>query len=159
STEDRLTVFELKPGGPSREYTTRSFAKPVGFALAAVSPDGKYFFGMGGIEELHRIKIDGAELSYEQSSPRISSNGQQICISPDSRHVCLPAGGGNGSHPDHPDLGGPYGTYIYPVTDLRKPAFGIRQGAYPRAVGFDPKAQQVYAQNHSKQLLVFSYTG
>ena len=42
----------------------RSFARPVGFAFAAVSPDGKYFFGVGGGEELHRLRINGTELAY-----------------------------------------------------------------------------------------------
>ncbi len=154
----RLLAFELKAGGAARAYDSRAFGRHLDFSLPAVSPDGKYLFVMGGIEELHRLKIDGTTLTWEQSSPRISSNGQQIAVSPDSKYVCLAAGGGNGKHPDHPDLG-PYGTFIYPVTDLRRPAFAIRQGAYPRAVGFDPKAQVVYSQNHHKQLLIFSYTG
>jgi S1-C subfamily serine protease len=154
----RLQAFDLTTRGAVRAYNDRSFGKFLQFAFPAVSPDGKYLFVVGGIEELHRFKIDGTALTLEQASPRISSNGQQVAISPDSKYVCLAAGGGNGKHPDHPDVG-PYGTFIYPVTNLRKPAFGIRQGAYPRAVGFDPKAEVVYAQNHEKQLLIFSYTG
>lgn len=84
----------------------------------------------------------------KQTSERIAQNGQGICVSPDSKYVCLPSGGGN--------YGAAYATYVYPVDNLRKPEFTINSGAYPRHVGFDPAGKLVYAQNAGSQLIVFS---
>jgi hypothetical protein len=73
-------------------------------------------------------------------------------VSSDSKYVCLPSGGGN-----YGTAG--YCTFIYSVSDLTRPQITIGSGAYPRQVGFDPKAGLVYAQNHEKQLLIFDPLG
>jgi S1-C subfamily serine protease len=157
--EDAATTFDLTTGAPGQVYAGAGFAKRLVFGLAAVSPDGKYLFSRDAEGHLHRFKINGTALVHEQSGPRVAPGGVRIEISPDSKYVCLPTGGGNSRDvPDHPKVG-PYATYVYAVTDLRKPAFVLEQGAHPRAVGFDPKAKQVYGQNLDKQLLVFGETG
>jgi S1-C subfamily serine protease len=152
--DDELSTFDLTRGTPGRMY------RGLGYALAAVTPDGKYLFTVGG-PSLNRFKINGTELAYEQSSLGIAAPGNAvgIDISPDSRYVCLPAGGGNIRNlPEHPKVGA-YTTYVYAVADQRKPALVVEHGPYPAAVGFDPKAKRIYAQNAEKQLIVFSETG
>ena len=125
-----------------------------------MSPDGNYVFCQGGGEELNSYRVVGETLEKDGTSPRIAANGQNVCVSPDGSYVCLPAGGGNGNdHPDHPPVGNGYTTYAYPVNNLKRPAFAITSGAYPQAVGFDPKFAWVYAQNANHNLMLFTYTG
>ncbi|MBI3824331.1 MAG: hypothetical protein HY289_16825 [Planctomycetes bacterium] len=123
------------------------------------SPDGKYVFVQGNGEDLCRFRVQGDNLFEEQTSFRIASNGQLICISPDSKYVCLCAGGGNGGgHPDHPKTGG-YSVFVYPVNDLRKPITGFGAGGYPRCVGIDPKSGVILTQNAGTPLILYPFTG
>jgi S1-C subfamily serine protease len=151
--DGELSVLDLKKGEISRQYTARDLTtKLIGFQEPIATPDGKYLFTRGGIEQLHRFKIKGTTLTYEESSERIAQNGQAIEVSPDSKWVSLPSGGGNYG-------AGPYGTFIYSVTNLSSPPLTIRGGAYPRAMGFDPKLGYVYTQNFTNQLILFTSKG
>jgi hypothetical protein len=152
SSGSDLYVVDLKKGKATK------FAKPldkplIGFGDPMMTPDGKYVFAMGGVEALHRYKLTQGRLKFEESSPRIAQGRvvAGIQVSPDSKYVCLPSGGGN--------YGVNYGTYIYPVANLQKAEFTLEQGAYPEAVGFDAAAGQVYSQNFNNNLIVFSDTG
>jgi len=149
-----LSVLDLKSGQVVKQYMGREFpAKFIGLAWPTVTPDGKYLFTAGGIEQLHRFRIEGQNLVYEQSSPRIAQNGQCIELSPDSKYVCLPSGGGNyGASPS-------YSTFIYSVKNIETAALTIPGGAYPRAMGFDPKRGTIYAQNHGSSLIIFTDKG
>src|SRR5262249_9665201 len=71
---DTITTIDLKTGSAGREYKSRDFSAKfgIGFAMPTVSPDGKYLFTMGGIEQLHRFRIDDTRLVHEQVSPRIA---------------------------------------------------------------------------------------
>src|SRR5262249_39535287 len=82
-----------------------------------------------------------------------------VCVSPDSKWVCLPTGGGNrGGLPNHPQVK-LYSTYIYPVENITRPAFVIHQGPYPTVVAFAPISQRVFSQNVDKSLLVCDMKG
>jgi len=116
-----------------------------------ITPDGNYYFAWGGIEQSQSFRIEGSKITTHQSTERIASNGQTIRVSPDSRFVCLPTGGGNGS------MG--YSTNVYPVDDLKRPEPILQSGAYPRTVGFDPVGNRVFARNHDTALIVYSETG
>jgi S1-C subfamily serine protease len=157
---ESISVIDLKAGKIVKEYTPRDFQGKGGFSGPVVSPDGKYLLTTGGIEQLHRFKIDREELQYEQSSPRIiQGRFEGIDVSIDSAHVAAPSGGGNyGGNKDHPEVG-PYHTFIYPITDLHKPAVAIKQGAYPLAIGVDNKAGLIYAHNFEFQFIVFTDGG
>jgi S1-C subfamily serine protease len=150
SSRDELSVLDLKRGAIATQYRDADFRNLGASYLATVSPDGKYLFAQGGIEQLQRIRIDGTKLVPEQSSGRIATNGQCIVVSPDNKYVCLPSGGGNA---------GNYSTLIYPVTDLAGPRLAVTAGGYPRALGFDPRAGLIYAQNFSHQLIIFDPSG
>jgi hypothetical protein len=115
-----------------------------------ISPDGRNYFAQSGVEELHRFRIDGAKLTEDGTSERIAANGQNICVSSDSKLVCLPSGGGNAKG---------YSTFIFGVDDVRDPLLDLKSGAYPHVVGFDPAAKLIYAQNHRFGLLVFNMNG
>jgi hypothetical protein len=158
SSQDRgaggmLSVLDLTKGELVRQYTARDLTtKHIGFDEPTATPDGRYLFTRGGIEQLHRFKIDGTNLTYEESSARIAQNGQAIEVSPDSKWVALPSGGGNyGPRP--------YSTFIYSVTNLSGPALTVQGGAYPRALGFDPILGLVYAQNSGNPLIIFTAKG
>jgi hypothetical protein len=156
---DEASTFAAGTGAPGRAYPARGLGPTAGFDLAAVTPDGKYLFTLGSDKQLCRFKIIGAELALEQSGPAIAPRAHGIDISPDSKYLCVPANGGNlPDRPEHPKVG-LHATYVYAVTDLKKPAFVLAQGAHPRAVGFDLRAKQIYAQNDKHQLIVFTPTG
>jgi hypothetical protein len=156
---DGLTVIDLQTGNLDR-LGVKGAARS-GFDNPVMTPDGKYVFTRGGIEQLHRFRVTPDGLELEDSSPRIAQGAIRggIQVSPDSKYVCLPTGGGNyGVAKDHPPHK-PYSTYIYPVEDLKKPAFAIHQGAYPQVVGFDPVARKVYGQNGGTPLIIFGAAG
>jgi hypothetical protein len=158
-----LSVFDLRNGELKKEYSAKDFpgSRLLGFEGPAMTPDGNYVFTRGGIEQIHRFRLTGGELAFEESSQRISQGAIHagICVSPDSRFVCLPSGGGNYQNlKDHPQAGS-YATYVYPVGNVNRPAFVLQQGAYPQAVGFDPKAGLIYTQNHEFAVIVFTFTG
>jgi S1-C subfamily serine protease len=153
-TPRSLAILDLQQGQVLKQYEPKDLSRGfAGFGFAAVSGDGKYLFAMGGLEQLHRFRIDGPELTYEQSSERIAQNGQAVEVSADGKYVCLPSGGGNYG------TARPYATYIYAAQDIHTPVATIQSGAYPRAVGFDSQHGYVYAQNHGSQLMRFTDKG
>ena len=122
----------------------------TGFQFLTMTPNGKYLFAEAGIEALTRLRVEPNRLVVEQASDRIGSNTQDISISADSRYVAMPAGGGN-------ERG--YQTYVFDVEDLETPHVKIASGAYPRRIAFDRATNQIYAQNHDVELLVFNMGG
>ncbi len=158
---DALVVVDLRAGAVSKVIRPRDFQArvPVSFSLATCSPDGAYVFTCGPLGHLLRFRLQGGDLTLVDSSERIGSNPGGIAVSPDSKFVCMPSGGGNRVNaPGHPDVP-PYSTYIYSIKTLQTPALAINQGAYPRAVAFDPRTGKIYSQNHDHQLLVFGPQG
>jgi len=153
---DTLYAVDLKTANAGWLYKG-SYGQPL------ATPDGKYLFAIGWHEsQLYRYRINGTKLNLEESGPLIGSGrvSTGICISPDSKYVCYPTGGGNNRRdvPDHPRIEG-YGTFVYNVDNIRRPICTLLSGAYPNAVGFDPKQGKAYTQNHDKQLIVFTLAG
>ncbi|HEV3446742.1 MAG TPA: trypsin-like peptidase domain-containing protein [Gemmataceae bacterium] len=160
SNED-LFILDLKKQQAVKEYSPHSFAGHfVGFAGAVVSGDGKYLFTRGGTGQLHRFALKDSNLVFEESSqPILQGHEAEICLSPESRYVCLPSGDGNRRDlPDHPRVAD-FSTYVYPVTNLKRPAYALTQGTEPEAVAFDPRAGYVYGQNLDHQLILFNLAG
>ncbi len=147
-----LSVIDLSKGVFAGQHRFNELGLIAGASRLAVTPDGKYLFIQGGFEDLKSFRISGTRITADQTSARIAQNGQSIAISPDSKYVCLPSGGGNYG-------AGTYTTFIYSVTNLSQPQIMVTSGAYPRAMGFDPKAGLIYAQNHDKQLLIYDPSG
>jgi hypothetical protein len=147
---DTLLKMDLRRGDV-REYPAKGFGLRAGasFKTPMMTPDGKTLF-TSGLQCIQGYRIDGDSLILAASSEGLS-NTASICLSPDGKRVCLPAGGGNG--------GPGYTTYIYDATSLIRPEMVLRTGAYPRVVGFDPAAEFIYAQNAETSLLVFDTAG
>jgi hypothetical protein len=161
---ERLSIIDISAGAVVKQLNVRDVEReqtpnikkhPDGVALSqflfpTLTPDGKFLFCVG-FECLHRFRVVGQDLIYEEMGARIGSNPQRLEVSPDSQYVALPSGGGN------TDRG--YTTHIFRTGDLSAPAVSLTSGAYPRAVGFDKAAARLYTQNFDTQLLVFTPGG
>jgi hypothetical protein len=152
--DNRLYLLDLKAGKavPFVAPTVGVRRIDLGNFDPVMSPDGKYVF-CRGLENIVKYAIDKGKLKYQETSPRIQQGalGAGIQVSPDSKYVCLPSGGGN--------YGANYSTYVYPVTNVKKPEFTLESGPYPQAVGFDPAAGWVYGQGNGHELILFTATG
>jgi hypothetical protein len=124
-----------------------------GFDQAALSADGKYLFALGSGEQLLRYRVEGRVLFLEDAGPRVVSGMKKpICVSPDGKWVAAPCPSGNVKAGDH-------ATFVFAAGDLSKPAFTLATGPFPQAVGFDPAANLVYAQNSKFALITFDLAG
>ena len=152
------TDVSMMKGDPRRVKRTTTYVPATGLEMLTMTPNGKYLFSKGGTEMLQRIRVSGNTITVEEFTPRIGQNSQSIAISPDSKYVAMPSGGGNYKADGHPELN--YGTYIYAVANLQSPApLGVSTGAYPKAIGFDHKAGKIFVQNRSHQLIVINSGG
>jgi hypothetical protein len=131
--DDSLTILDLK-NGQTRQYQ-RFDLRDGGFTNLIASPDGKYLFAQGGMEQLIRYRIDGTKVSVMDRTERIAQNGQSVCVSQDG--VRLSAVG-------RQQL--PLQRRLHQLRHLRFPAerpegAGVLAGLrrYPRLVGFDPR--------------------
>lgn len=112
--------------------------------------DGSYLFGSVGYD-VARLRVEGDGLAfdgYTRHDPNgVMSRLDRVEVSPDGRHVAAPNSGPG------------YSSDIYDVSDLSQPVTRVTSGAYPEALGFDPRARRIYAQNHEYALLVFGMDG
>jgi hypothetical protein len=155
---NNLYVLDLKTGETTQRYPGTFRQQGISKSLAVTS-DGKYLFAVGGMEQLFRYDIAGGELSLAESSSRIAQGRMEgIDLSLDGKMVCLPTGGGNYSL-KQPGQAAGYHTYLFAVDDLRTPVVTVQQGAYPQAVGFDPKRRRYYSQSYKHQLMIFNERG
>jgi hypothetical protein len=157
-----LHTLDLKKGKatpfqPGPQVTVKDYENPV------MTADGAFVLARGSNgNAILRFKLTKAgalvaDAMSEEVGTGVIHNGLQV--SPDGKLVCLPSGGGNTRGlKGHPEVG-TYATYVYPIGTLNKPAFVLEAGGYPSAVGFDPAAKLVYAQNVDFPLIAFSMTG
>jgi hypothetical protein len=145
-----LFEIDLKKGKAAR-YSGEKPQLP-GYADPVVSPDGKYLFTSGGLEQMHRFNIRDDKARFEQSSPRIAQGRVDVGIqvSPDSKFVTLPSYAGNYG-------AGRYGNlFVYPVQNIERPEVTLEfEGPSAMAVSADPASGKFYAGG----LLVFDKDG
>jgi hypothetical protein len=149
-----LVVLDLAGDEPPRFWPTLPNRSP------AITPDGNLLFTMDG-DVLTRFRVKaGGELAEEQKSPKLGpGNFARIDVSPDGKLVC--AAGSTAKTlqlPDHPGVG-QSPVFVYPVTNLRKPAFGFPTLKPAHAVGIDPQAERVFTSASGKPLAVFGFDG
>jgi hypothetical protein len=113
--QKRKVVAEYKPNLLMQKYGNRIIKHPGGvtlseFGIPRMTPDGQYLFCVG-FECLHRFRIKGQELVYEEMGPRIGS-GRRIEISDDGAYVALPSGGGNSAFKGQQGAP-PYSTFVF----------------------------------------------
>jgi predicted Zn finger-like uncharacterized protein len=127
-----LLVIDLKAGKALKEYGGKDFGKPEIAAIdsVAMTPDGKYVFASTQ-DGMHRFRVAGQTIEYEDSTyPGVRGSGAFAGVFCDEGYACVPSGGGNMSPPkDHPAQGN-YQCFVYPVTDLKKPAFTLKGAAH-----------------------------
>ena len=116
--------------------------------ISVASPDGKYLFAARGNRGPFSLPhIEGTNLIQDLNSPRIAAQAHTVEVSPDSKFVCLLSGSGNGPG---------YATSVLQRRGpVRAPTVVVKGGAFPRAVGFDPKKGLIFTQSHDKNLIVF----
>ena len=167
----KLIMINIETGIPIKEFSARALEDEFGdtikkhpdsvaltdLAFPTMSPDGQYLF-CEGFECLHRFKVSGTDLIYEEMGPRIGSNVQSIFVDPESLYVAMPSGGGNGVPEGHPETGS-YVTYVYRVSDLSRPVIALAGGAYPRCIALDKASKNVYLNNFDDQLMIFTPKG
>jgi hypothetical protein len=147
-----LYVLDFK-AGKANAFTPPEDAQLLAYNGPVMTPDGKHVLTQGVTGQICRFRVDNRKVKYDDQGEPVASGaaGAGLQVSPDSKFVCLPTGGGN--------VGKNYATFVFPVTDLKKPECSVESGAYPRAVGFDPAAGWIYAQNFEHPLLLFTLTG
>ncbi len=150
-----LSALDLKTGKATpMEFPPDPDAprRMIGKDRPVISPDGKYLF-TEGYEQITRFVLARGKWKFEESSPRIAQGPTRggIIVSPDSKFVCLPSGGGN--------YGAGYATHVYPINSFQKRQCTLETGPYPAAVGFDPAGGYIYGQNARNSLILFGPTG
>ncbi|MCE9582565.1 MAG: hypothetical protein K8T20_08740, partial [Planctomycetes bacterium] len=166
--ERQLAILDLKSGKVLKEVTLADLEKAAGAKVKrpkntwlnqaqslALSPDGKYLFCVGN-EALHRIRVSGVNLAYEESGERIGGS-QRIEISADSRFVALPAGATAATK----NRAGvtPYATDLFRIGDLGTPVSTVDFGGFAAAVAWEKGTGRLYAQNSSRNLIVCDAKG
>ncbi len=122
----------------------------------SMTPDGKYLF-CGNFGCLHRFRIKGNKLVYEEISGRIASSGGRIENSPDSKYVAIATGTGT-----TPICGFPCdinGIYVFKTPNLQAPVMMVVSGPYPNVLAFDVPHNRLYSSNIEKTLLRFDSKG
>ena len=152
-THGRLVQMDLTDGEKVKAYVGDNFPNTNSsdhtFDDPTLSPDGKFLI-CNSRGHLSKYLVKEDRLIWDQRGPRLGSNSRRILISPDSRYVAMPCGGGNGKG---------YSTHIYSIDDLEDRVLVAEGGAYPTALAFDQAAGQIYGQNHQHELIVFSGKG
>jgi hypothetical protein len=146
-----LRTVDLKTGKATAIAVPAKFGRTLG-GNPVVSPDGASAFTEEG-ETTIRFTIPKKGMPTPVESIRSGGNAQRIHVSPDSKLVARPSGGGN------PDLGGSYRTGVFSTGGLTKKECVLESGGYPVAVGFDPVAKKIYTQNADFQLLAYNTGG
>jgi hypothetical protein len=126
------------------------------FGAPRMSPDGLYLFCVG-FECLHRFRILGQELVYEEMGPRIGGNSGRIEMSDAGNYVALPCGGGNSAFDGQSAKS--YSTFVFAAGNLQKTVVVVESGHYPRCLAFDEVQKCIWSMNYDNNLIRFSATG
>jgi hypothetical protein len=148
---ETLRVVDLKTGEATPVTTDdKKFGTFLGNE-PVVSPDGQNAFTEDG-NNLIRFAIKDGKLTAPERV-RAGSNPGHIGVSPDSKFVWQPSGGGN------PDIKPNYATAIYTAGSLAKQECILAVGANPGPIGYDTVAERFYTLSGKKNLAVFTTGG
>jgi hypothetical protein len=124
--KNRFTALDLKTGEvmPVAVQGLPSIGEPL-YTGAVLTPDGKYLFVPATNFEVHRLRLVEGRLVREESLRTKYKLSSRLCITPDSKYVCVYPNG----------VLNPKGaeTTFYPVERF-KPAFSLPETARPMAV-------------------------
>jgi hypothetical protein len=95
-----------------------------------------------GSQRISRYRLENENLIYEDTSENLGhGNTTHFVVSADRNFAAMPTGGGNG-------IG--YGITVLDGMNLTQQRLVLNNGAYPCAIGFDPKTGNIYSPNHEK---------
>ena len=135
----QIRARDLWAGRPESLIRSRGSGELRDFGQVTVTPDGRYLF-CHSFGTLHRFRITGHGLSYEESVGRVPARGR-LEISPDSLYVTVG------------------GSAVFRVTDLETPAVALGAGSHPQGLSFDPASGRILAYDRDGHLIVFSASG
>ncbi|MCP4216377.1 MAG: hypothetical protein GY765_17135 [bacterium] len=121
--------------------------------------NGKYLFCHDS-RGLHRFRIDGTTIEYEEAGPQVGKDWGRIVFSPDSKYVALLPGLPHNfpsmeGHPIKPI----HTVFIYNVNDLGKPVTSYCSGKGNTLLGFDRAAKLLYADKSKHQFVTVALSG
>lgn len=149
---DVLSLWDLKSGAIRWEARLGADGRAVGYLLPSVTPDGKYLLAYGGDGQLHRWQVQGNELKYEASSPRLTaSKASAVELGADGATICLPGA----AVPSQSSAGT---TALFSVSDLAKPSRALATAEATQTVGLDARTGQAYG-HRGPALLAFTPQG
>lgn len=121
--------------------TTEISNSSIGF-MAFDNINNNLFLGVQGLSpsNLYRYYFDteSRTLEFKQSTRDVGSNGQDLAVSNDGKHVAFPVGGGNGAG---------YTIFDIDSTDLNNYFGEWRVGAYPTSAYFSNDSSYIVATN------------
>jgi hypothetical protein len=118
-----------------------------------LSPDGRYLYG--GYSRIHRFRVDGQDLMYEQSTSApslVAGRTPCVVLSNDGKWVAMPTESGN--------VHGT-GLAVFDTRDLAnyRLLLGKGESLRPTTVGFDQKTGNMYTYTTSGRMTVFDPAG
>lgn len=123
-----------------------------GVGCPMLTADGRYFL-CHSIIRVHRFKVGREGLTYDGCS--VQTHGQGIALSTDSALVATIQDSDTLNLPKC----GPYGTYVFSVTDLKKPIRALRADSYANPVAVDSRGEWVYFGESGPTLGVYNSAG
>ena len=175
STNDkgtRLAVVDLAAGKVEDVFTVRDLrwrlhaprvehaeaGKLEGFCRTVITPDGRFVLCLSN-NTLHRFRLNGLDLAYEEIGPHIkSAQVWRLEVTADSQYVGFPVmclnDPGPVSNPRHDN-----GCLVFEVGDLQKSAVSFSVGPHPKCFGFDPTGRRFYSDADLSKLMAFSEDG
>jgi hypothetical protein len=156
-SRNAVTVVNLTNGRRLKEYVAKDLAEGANPYFATLTPDGAKMFLMSDRGQLLRFKVSGAEVEFEEASPRISDQYGTggVYLSPDGKQVCAPCGGGN--HFIAGTDAVPRGAYVFSTNDLNRPVLAVPE-AYP-IVGFHAASGLLFTKGRDAPLVTFNKHG
>ena len=172
SSADRLSILDFGSGKVAqqllafdmRDKSLNIKKSPYGaplsdFSKMLVTPDGGYLFCVSGYA-LHRFRIVGTELVYEEIGEGVTSNDNSTFeVSPDSKYVALPASGTQTREINGRSVPESGAILVFRTTDLSEPVVAVSPGVLFGALGFDRAGGKIYGQSFSFELMVFTPDG
>lgn len=125
------------------------------FYSATVAPGGKEFY-CSSWQCIHRFRISGTDLVYEEVGPKIADS-YYFVISSDGTYLAAPRSSGAMGRDDWPYVG--YGgVYVFRTSDLGVPLLGLATDACA-TFSFDKASARMFATGRRQDLLVVNSRG
>jgi len=125
-------------------------------AQAAVTPDGAWLL-VAADGSLHRLKISGNDLAYEEAGPAFAHGGR-LEVSADSKYATIALAFGHTLPPGAPRVDG-NPILIFKIEDLQGPVITLVTKRGASAVAFDREARKLYTAEEGKLLVSFTPKG